>query len=52
VPVLHCTCGKTLLIQHLADAVKQWGWQIVSVTALPKKPLGRCAECQAKEKQR
>ena len=47
-PILHCACGKTLLVTRLFEAVKLWDWKLIEGTH--DKLTGQCAECQKKEK--
>ena len=32
-PIIYCKCGRTLLVQRLQDAIREWFWTIEDVNS-------------------
>lgn len=62
VPIITCrTCDRTLLVQRLVDAVREWGWELAETNEVREwgwrineqtsKLTGQCAACKSKEQE-
>ncbi len=48
-PIIRCTtCDRTLLVQRVQDAIKEWFWTLEDTTGPELK--GQCYPCQKEKK--